>query len=143
MAQDLFGYAYAVAQQLTRAADAELARLDLTTKQWFLLAVIERWFPEEPPSLTEAAARYGSSRQNVKQIAMQLQGKGYLRLETDPRNRATTRLHLGPRAAELSRPEEQRRAAGLLAHLTDGLTPAERRRLAGLLRRWSDHLHDR
>lgn len=143
VAQELFGYAYAVVQQLTRAADAELAALDLTTKQWFLLAVIERWFPDDPPSLTEAAARYGSSRQNVKQIAVQLQHKGYLRLATDPHNRATTRLMPGPRAAELARPAQQQRAARLLATLTDGLSPSQQRRLAALLRTWNDHLHTR
>jgi DNA-binding MarR family transcriptional regulator len=94
---ELFGTIFVVTQHLTRRADAALTSLGLTTHQWLLLAVLTKWSPDRSPSLSEAASRYGSSRQNVKQIALGLQSRGFLHLVPDPDDGRTTRLVLTDR----------------------------------------------
>lgn len=133
---ELFGYAFVLVQHLAHRADPELARLGLTTRQWLLLAVLDRFFPDRHPSLTEAAARYGSSRQNVKQIALQLEEAGFLRLAPDPVDRRATRLVRTDRAAVFSEPAAAARGRALLDEIYAGLSPADVRRLRDLIRRW-------
>lgn len=90
-------------QHLSRRLDAALHPLGLTSRQWLLLAVIERWYSGCPPTLTEAADRYGTSRQNVKQIALGLERRGYLRLAPDGADGRATRLEITDKASIFSR----------------------------------------
>ena len=101
---ELFGRLSVLSQHLTRQADAALVPFDLTTRQWLLLAVLVSSFPDGAPTLTEAAAVYGTSRQNVKQVAHQLAARGFVELVTDPRDRRATRLVPTARLAELDAP---------------------------------------
>ena len=133
---ELFGAVFVLAQVLARRGDQALEPLGLTTRQWLLLAVLAKGFPGEPPTLSEAADVYGTSRQNVKQIAGQLARSGFVRLEADPRDRRALRLHLTPRAAVFDRPSVARRLSGVLSELCAGLGDAELRRLLGLVGRW-------
>jgi DNA-binding MarR family transcriptional regulator len=133
---ELFGSIFVVVQHLTRRADAELAEMDLTTRQWLLLAVLAKWFPGRDASLTEAAERYGSSRQNVKQIALGLEARGYLRLVPDPVDGRTTRLRLTGRVAAFDEPASVARQAAMLADVTAGLSPQETVVLRDLVVRW-------
>ena len=77
---EVFGSLFVLVQHLSRRADKELADLGLTTRQWLLLAVLINAFPGRSPSLSEAADKYGSSRQNVKQVALGLEARGFVRL---------------------------------------------------------------
>ena len=70
---EIFGSVFLIAQHLTKRADRELADLGLTTRQWLLLAVLKKTFPGVSPTLSEAAEAYGSSRQNIKQMALALE----------------------------------------------------------------------
>ena len=133
---EIFGSIFVVVQHLTRRADAELIEVGLTTRQWLLLAVLTKWFAGRDPSLTEAAERYGSSRQNVKQIALGLEARGYLRLVPDPADGRTTRLHLTDRVGIFDQPEAVARAAAMLADATAGLTSEETLVLRDLVVRW-------
>ncbi len=133
---ELFGSIFVVVQHLTRRADAELAEMDLTTRQWLLLAVLTKWFPGRDASLTEAAERYGSSRQNVKQIAVGLEERGFLRLVPDPSDGRTTRLRLTGKVAAFDEPASVARQAAMLADVTAGLTPEETLALRDLVVRW-------
>ena len=133
---EVFGSVFLLAQYLARRGDEALAPLDLTTKQWLLLAIVARRFPGEHPTLTEAALWYGSSRQNVKAIAEQLQARGYLRLESDPADRRALRLHLTRKAGVFDAPDEAARLAGVIASLLDGFDGADLTTLRDLLRRW-------
>ena len=65
---EVFGRLFVLGQHLTRRADEALRPVGLTSKQWLLLAVLVKGFPGATPTLTEAAAVYGTSRQNVKQV---------------------------------------------------------------------------
>lgn len=131
-----FGAVFVVAQHLDRLGDVVLAPLGLTTKQWLLLAVVERGFAGRQPTLTQAAALYGSSRQNVKAIALGLEAAGYLRLERDPGDRRALRLAVTERTAAFATPEWRAREAAFFAFAFGDLAPAEVAILADLLERW-------
>lgn len=87
----LFGGIFLLANQLQIVGDSYLE--EITTKQWFLMMIIER-FGEYHPTLSEVAKELGSSRQNLKQIALKLQGKGFLSIEKDAKDSRVLRLSL-------------------------------------------------
>lgn len=131
-----FGGFFVLAQHLTRLGDAHLAQLALTTPQWLLLAVLTRAFPGRTPSLSEAAAVYGSSRQNVKRMALGLQERGYVRLQADPRDARTVRLEVTDRVTWFDTAEGQAASRRLLAAAFDGLDASDVRALDRGIDRW-------
>jgi len=133
---EIFGSIFVIVQHLARRADAELTVLDLTTRQWLLLAVLTKWFPDRSPSLSEAAERYGSSRQNVKQIALGLETRGFVRLVPDRDDGRTTRIELTERVGVFDEPEMVGQASAMLADACAGLSPEETLTLRDLVRRW-------
>ena len=133
---DIFGKVFVLVQHLARRTDAALAPLALTTQQWLLLAILTQGFAGRSPSLTETAARYGSSRQNVKQIALGLETRGFLRLVPDPEDGRATLLELTDRIAVFDEPATRARGEALLADATAGLTRDETLVLRDLVRRW-------
>ncbi len=133
---EAFGSLFVLTQHLSRQADGDLAGLGLTTRQWLLLAVLTNAFPGSSPSLSEAAEKYGSSRQNVKQVALGLEARGFVRLVPDPADARTTRIELTDRVHAFDEPEMVRRSTDMLGGVFVGLTPVETRDLLDLLRRW-------
>lgn len=93
----LFGTLFAVNNKLQSIGDRFYA--EITTKQWFLLAALHTF--EEAPTFNELSSLMGSSHQNVKQIALKLQQKGYVKLETDAADRRKSRIHLTEKFKEL------------------------------------------
>ncbi len=110
--------------------------MDLTTRQWLLLAVLTKSFPGRSPSLSEAAEKYGSSRQNVKQIALGLEARGFVRLVPDRDDGRTTRIELTGRVGVFDEPEMVGRASAMLTDACAGLSPDETLTLRDLVRRW-------
>jgi DNA-binding MarR family transcriptional regulator len=133
---EAFGSLFVLMQHLSRRADSELADLGLTTRQWLLLAVLTNGFPGYSPSLSEAAEKYGSSRQNVKQVALGLEARGFVRLVQDPTDARTTRIEVTDRVRDFDEPEMVERTQGMLDDAFIGLTPDETGELLELLRRW-------
>jgi DNA-binding MarR family transcriptional regulator len=133
---DVFGSLFVVMAHLTRRTDAALEDIGLTSRQWLLLAVLARGFEGHRPSLSEAAQSYGTSRQNVKQIALGLQARGYLRLVADASDGRTTRLELAERAAIFDTPEMQARAVALMRDAFVGLSSADVTNLRDIVHRW-------
>jgi DNA-binding MarR family transcriptional regulator len=133
---EAFGSLFVLVQHLSRRADKELADLGLTTRQWLLLAVVTSGFPGSSPSLSEAAEKYGSSRQNVKQVALGLEARGFVRLVPDPADARTTRIEVTDRVHEFDEPVMVGRTKAMLGDAFAGLTPVETRDLLDLLRRW-------
>ena len=131
-----FGGVFVIVGHLTRLTDEGLAGWGLTTRQWLLLAVLGRGFEGRAPSLTEAAAAYDSSRQNVKQIAAGLEARGFLRLVPDARDGRTTRLELTDRVRIFDEPEGQARGRALLEAAFDGLARDDVLALRDLAVRW-------
>lgn len=89
----LFATFFMLANGLQVKGDTYLAADGITTKQWFLILIISQ-FGENPPMLTEVATLMGSSRQNVKQLALKLEEKGFLIIEKDKNDNRTLRLKL-------------------------------------------------
>jgi DNA-binding MarR family transcriptional regulator len=135
-ASGAFGGVFVVVGHLTRLTDDGLAGWGLTTRQWLLLAVLTRRFPGRAPSLTEAAAAYGSSRQNVKQIALGLEARGFLRLAPDARDGRTTRLELTDTVRIFDEPDGRARGRALLEAAFNGLERDEILALCDLVGRW-------
>jgi len=88
---DTFAKIFLLNNKLQYIIDKELMKDQLTTKQFLLIATIEKAF-DRPPSLKEIAYALGTSHQNIKQIANQLQKKGFIAMEKDPYDRRVTRL---------------------------------------------------
>jgi DNA-binding MarR family transcriptional regulator len=137
---DVFGRVFVLVQHLSRRVDLALAPIGLTSRQWLLLAVLSRGFPGAAPTLSEAAALFGTSRQNVKQIAVQLVARGYLTLDVDPADARATRLRLTDRVAEFDAPDAVAGQVAVLDELFACFTPEEVAVLAELTGRWIDHL---
>ena len=140
---EVFGLVFLVAQQLTRRADEELAPMGLTTSQWLLLAVLAKRFPGEAPRLSEAAAVYGSSRQNVKQVAQKLAERGFLELRRDPSDARVIRLQLTRKMALFDEAPALARQARMMDSMFSGLSIHEAAELERTLRRWLAALEGR
>ena len=89
----IFGSIFLLSNKLQVIMDRDLARYDLTAKQWFLTAIMEEFF-NSPPTLSELAEAMGSTHQNVKQIALKLQKRDLLEMQKDEKDRRATRLKL-------------------------------------------------
>jgi MarR family transcriptional regulator for hemolysin len=89
----IFGSIFLLANRLQVIGDQYLGREDMTTKQWFLSAIISQ-FGDNPPTLSQVAEHMGSSRQNVKQLALKLEEKGFLEIRKDAQDARALRLVL-------------------------------------------------
>lgn len=68
--------------------------IEITQKQESLLFTVEYAFPNYTPTLNELAEFMGSSHQNIKQIVLRLEKKGYLYLEQDKTDKRKRRIRL-------------------------------------------------
>ncbi len=118
---ELYWALFVLVQHLSRRMDERLTIVGLTSRQWLLLAVLQRSFPGTSPTLTEAAARYGTSRQNVKQIALGLERQGWLRIEPDPLDGRASRLVLTDRIGVFATPELLTEGADFLQAVFAGM----------------------
>lgn len=89
----IFGSIFYLRNKLQIIIDKGLASDGITTKQWFLMAVMGEFF-DTPPTLKELAEAMGSSHQNVKQIALKLEKKGFLQMEKDQQDGRAIRIRL-------------------------------------------------
>ena len=71
----------------------------VTWKQFFTMICIDLF--KEAPMITELAAVMQSSHQNVKQILLKLQEKGYVRLIEDQEDRRRQRVEHASKTQEL------------------------------------------
>jgi DNA-binding MarR family transcriptional regulator len=95
----IFGSLFLLANKLQVIGDQYMGRDGMTTKQWFLTAMISQ-FGENPPTLSEVAELMGSSRQNVKQLALKLEEKEFLKIEQDEQDARALRLKLTKKSQE-------------------------------------------
>ena len=89
--QFIFGSLQIVSNLLDTLLERELKEDGLTSKQWLLTAIIQKRF-DYAPTIKEAADAMGSSHQNVKQVALKLEQKGFLVLEKDKKDARVTRI---------------------------------------------------
>jgi DNA-binding MarR family transcriptional regulator len=89
----IFGSLFLLANKMQVIGDQYLGKDHMTTKQWFLTVMISQ-FRDNPPTLSEVAELMGSSRQNVKQLALKLEEKEFLKIEKDEQDARAIRLKL-------------------------------------------------
>ncbi len=87
----VFGMIFILSNKLQILGD----QLDtkLTVKQWLFLAGITKC-QSEAPTLSELAARIGSSRQNVKKMALILEKQGFIVMNKDERDARILRISM-------------------------------------------------
>jgi DNA-binding MarR family transcriptional regulator len=83
---DTFAMVFLLSQRFEYIANKSLSKDGLTTKQFLTIATIEKGF-YSPPSVSQVGDILSTSHQNVKQIAEQLQRKGFIQIEKDPNDR--------------------------------------------------------
>lgn len=88
----LFGLIFLLENRLQILGNRYLRKDGLTTKQWLLMAITSQ-YGQNSPKLTEVAEDMGSSRQNVKQIAIKLEEKGFLNMERDKKDSRIVRIN--------------------------------------------------
>ena len=111
---------------------------ELTTKQWFLLLNLTTFF-DEPPSISELSEQMGTSHQNVKQIALKLQEKGFLRIKRDEFDNRTSRLEI---TDMIERYNDDHREANnqFIEKLFDGINPDELKEFLSVTMRLLENL---
>lgn len=73
---------------------------ELSWKQVFAIVCIDMC--REAPTLRELSLVMGSSHQNVKQILLKLEKKGFVMMQTDEKDRRKQRIYLTEKAREFS-----------------------------------------
>ncbi len=93
--ENIFGSILYIAQQWMVKSDALLnEKIGITTKQWMLLVILSKYFAGENPTISQAAKAFGSSRQNLKQVALPLQRKGFVTIKHDKNDSRIQRIGL-------------------------------------------------
>jgi len=87
----VFGSLFVTANLLETMLDRAFAPYGITVKQWMLLITIASLFAE-PPTVKQVAGAMGTSHQNVKQVSLNLEKRGFLRLVKDAKDARVTRL---------------------------------------------------
>jgi len=90
---EIFGKIFFLSNRLEYIGDKYLREDGLTTKQWQLIAVTGKYFTY-PPSVSEVAEVLSTTHQNIKQIALKLQEKGFISIEKDENDKRILRLKL-------------------------------------------------
>lgn len=99
MAVEAFERLLILSHKVEVAMDRLLRQDQLTAKQFQMIATIEKRF-SSPPSIREVAQEIGTSHQNIKQLALQLEKRGYLDILRDENDRRVLRLRLTQKNAE-------------------------------------------
>lgn len=102
----IFGCFFLISNKLQVIGDRYLADEGITTRQWFLTAIISQ-FGDIPPTLGEVAEVMGTSRQNVKQLALKLEKKGFLKIEQDQQDARAIRLKLTKKSQDYWKTREK------------------------------------
>ena len=89
----IFAELFFLSNKLQTTLDRIFASEGITAKQLFLTIVLQQ-FGGKAPTMTELAAAMGTSHQNVKQIALKLEKKGFIVMTRDENDKRSLRLRL-------------------------------------------------
>ncbi len=120
---NIVGSLFLLTNRLQTIMDRTFENRSLTTKQWFMMAVISKLFTS-PPKLSDVASCMGSSYQNVKQIALKLEKNGYISMKRDPSDQRVIRITLAPHYENFWE-EQVEEDMALLEALFNQFTPKE------------------
>ncbi len=100
----LIGLLSAFENRFQAVADAEMK--ELSWKQFFTMICVN--LCKEAPTVKELAEIMGSSHQNVKQILLKLEKKGFVSVEEDAEDRRKQRIRLTQYAAQFCAQNDDR-----------------------------------
>lgn len=88
--QYIFGSIFSLANRLQALGD----KIDenITVKQWFFIAIVSMF--DSPPSILEVSKIIGTSRQNIKKMALILQNQGFVSIQEDSNDKRVSRILL-------------------------------------------------
>ena len=87
---------FQLSNKLQTFLDQQLKNDNLTAKQLFLMIVLGSF--DKDPGFSEISYRFGTSRQNVKQLALKLEKNGYVELYTDEMDSRYKRIRFTEKA---------------------------------------------
>ncbi len=134
----LFGLFFAFHNRLQAVGDSFYEKI--TCKQFFLLACMNL-YPDHAPTAMELAGTMGCSRQSVKEILTSLEKKGFVRMQTDGKDRRKQRIYLTEKANELAERYRERETA-FLELLFAGVEEADIAYVYEVLSRLEDNLRE-
>lgn len=91
-----FATIFLLSNRLQKVMDTQMK--DLTAKQWLVLAVLEAF--SEAPSLKALSIACASSHQNIKQLVLKLEQKGFVMIQRDEWDRRTLRIQRTKKCGE-------------------------------------------
>lgn len=101
----IFGLIFMLSNQLQTIGDTFFD--EITTKQWFVISVLNIMDGYEP-TLNELAAAVGSSHQNVKQLVLKLEQKGFLLLRKDSQDTRRLRISMTSKCEDFKKANHER-----------------------------------
>lgn len=96
----IFALMFVLSNQLQVIGDAFFE--EVSTKQWFVLLVLQI-MEGYSPTLGELSEAVGSSHQNVKQLVLKLEQKGFVELYKDEKDARILRIKSTEKALEFSK----------------------------------------
>jgi len=101
----IFAAIFFLANRLQTIGDSFFA--EISTKQWFILVVL-KIMNGYSPTLSELSAVVGSSHQNVKQMVLKLEQKGYVQVSKDKNDSRRLRIKVTEKVEEFSKEYDQK-----------------------------------
>ncbi len=103
---------------------ADKSMKEITWKQFFVIICTNMC--KEPPTIKELAEIMGSSHQNVKQLLMKMEKKGFIQINPDPGDRRKQRVFLTEYCREFCEKNDESSSI-IMEKLFEGLSPEQLR----------------
>ncbi|MDF2943003.1 MAG: Transcriptional regulator, MarR family [Herbinix sp.] len=104
----IFALIFMLSNQLQTIGDSFFA--EISTKQWFVLVILGI-MDGYSPTLNELSSAVGSSHQNVKQLVLKLEQKGYVELSKDAEDGRRLRITPTRKSEEFSKAYDKKSSA--------------------------------
>jgi len=89
--RELIVRVFQASNKLQMFIDRSLKDSELTAKQFYFMIFLGTF--KEAPTVSDLSKIIGTSRQNVKQLAVKLETNGYIRIEKDGKDQRVTRMY--------------------------------------------------
>ena len=95
---------------------------EITWKQFFAIICIN--LCKEPPTLNDLSEVMGSSHQNVKQILLKLEGKGFVSMMADEKDKRKQRYFVTDKCSEFleANDNQSKTSSQIIAQIFDGVS---------------------
>lgn len=98
----IFVNIFMLSNRLQTIMDSKL--IGITTKQWLVIRMIDLF--EEAPTLKQLAEVSDSSHQNIKQIVLKLEEKGFVTIKRDEKDKRVMRIRKTQKCKEFDESNE-------------------------------------